>query len=199
MKRCFIADPHLSHDGILGITFRNFPTIEDHNEVILDGINSTAEKDDLIYLLGDFCWHGEESWLSRIRCKNIHLIIGNHDRAKLGKLCKTAQDVADIKIQGTPVFLSHYPHAYWPASHHGSLHLYGHVHSQREATLDAAFPGRRSMDVGVDNAFLLLGAYRPFTEDEVLDILLKRPGHDLVEFYKDLQAKRRETQRESHE
>jgi hypothetical protein len=42
------------------------------------------------------------------------------------------------------IFVSHYPHAYWPRSHKGCLHVYGHVHAEREATLDAALPGRRS-------------------------------------------------------
>jgi hypothetical protein len=63
------------------------------------------------------------------------------------------------------------------------------MHRQREATLDVAFPGRRSMDVGVDNAKHLLGEYRPFSEDEVLEILLKRPGHDILSFYKEFQSK----------
>jgi hypothetical protein len=43
--------------------------------------------------------------------------------------------------------------------------------------------------VGVDNAKHLLGEYRPFSEDEVMEILLKRPGHDDLQFYKDFQSK----------
>lgn len=187
MKTFFTADTHLAHDGILGITFRKFPTIEDHNEAIIDGINSTVGVNDRLFILGDFCWRAEESWFSRIKCKNTQLIFGNHDKAKLGKLFQTAEDTTEIKLQGHKIFLSHYPHAYWPASHHGSLHLYGHVHSQREATLDAAFPGRRSMDCGVDNAKFLLGQYRPFSEDEVIQILTARPGHDQVEWYEKYQ------------
>ena len=192
MKTHFWADPHLSHDGILGITFRNFPTIEEHNGVVLEELNSRVGDKDRLIVLGDVCWRAEETWMSQIRCKNRYLIVGNHDKAKLGKMFMTAEDVAEFKIQGHKIFCSHYPHAYWPASHHGSLHLYGHTHAQRERTLDDAFPGRRAMDVGVDNAFRLFGQYRPFTEDEVIAILMARPGHDQIAFYEWFQAKRKE-------
>jgi len=89
----------------------------------------------------------------------------------------------DTKVNGQRCWLSHYPHAYWPASHKGSFHLYGHTHDQREATLDAVFPGRRSHDAGLDTAFRRFGVHRPFTEMEVFDYLINRPGHDLPEFY----------------
>jgi calcineurin-like phosphoesterase family protein len=81
------------------------------------------------------------------------------------------------------VFISHYPHAYWPSSHHGSFHFYGHCHTQREETLDQVFPGRRSIDVGVDNAALLFNDYIPLSERCLIDYLIQQPGHDPVSFY----------------
>lgn len=183
MKTFFTSDTHLSHDA-LGLSFRQFETIEHHNDAIMDGINKAVGVHDRLFVLGDFCWRGEESWVAKIRCKNLHLIFGNHDKAKLGKLFKTAEDTSEVKIQGRKVFLSHYPHAFWPASHHGSLHLYGHVHAQHEIPLDVLFPGRRSMDCGVDNAFRLVGEYRPFSEDEIVGMLADRPGHYHVKTYR---------------
>jgi hypothetical protein len=47
--------------------------------------------------------------------------------------------------------------------------------------MDRMMPGRRAMDVGIDAAFHKFGEYRPFTEDEVLE-LLNRPGHHDVEY-----------------
>jgi calcineurin-like phosphoesterase family protein len=193
MKTYFTADDHFAHENILKITDRDlhFASIEEHDDGMLYGINSTVGENDRLFILGDFAWRAGESFTSRIRCKNIHLIFGNHDRTAFGKLFKSVEDTAVLKIQGHKVFLSHYPHCYWPSSHRGSLHLYGHVHAEREETLDAAFPGRRSMDVGVDNALMWLGAYQPFSEDEILRFLLPRPGHDLVEWYDQQRAKRR--------
>lgn len=189
MKTCFTADDHFQHEGVLAMSARRFSSIEEHDDHLLDQINQTVQWNDRLFMLGDVCWRAFDSYIKKIKCRNIHLIWGNHDKASFSKCVKTAEKHDVIQIQGHKVFLHHYPAAYWPASHYGSLHLYGHMHRQREATLDAAFTGRRSMDVGVDNAKHLLGEYRPFTEDEVLEILLKRPGHDDLQFYKDFQAK----------
>ena len=40
-----------------------------------------------------------------------------------------------------------------------------------EARLDKIMPCRRSMDVGVDNAYWLLGEWRPFSIDEIITFL----------------------------
>jgi calcineurin-like phosphoesterase family protein len=189
MKTYFTADLHLQHEGVLGMSGRRFDSIEAHDDHLIGQINATVQWNDRLFLLGDVCWRQFDSYAKKIRCTNLHLVMGNHDRASFAKNVKTCQDVDLIQVQGHKIYLSHYPSAYWPASHYGSLHLYGHMHRQREATLDAAFPGRRSMDVGVDNAKHLLGEYRPFSEDEVMEILLKRPGHDDLQFYKDFQSK----------
>lgn len=182
----FTADTHFAHDWMRSL--RGFPTVEIHDDVILEGINETVGANDTLYHLGDFAWTQEESFFKRIKCKNIHLIQGNHDRAKVGKLFKTVCDTAEIKINGDKVFLSHYPHAYWPASHYGSYHLYGHVHGQRESTLNLVFPGRRSIDVGLDNAYRLIGLYRPFSWAEIKEILKTEVGHDPVEYYRSAAA-----------
>jgi len=64
--------------------------------------------------------------------------------------------------------------------------LYGHIHdnAEKEAILDKAFPGRRSMDIGVDAAKRLLGEYRPFAESEVLSFIGARLGHE--ELWRDI-------------
>ena len=189
MNNHFTADLHLDHENVLAMSGRLFPNILEHDNHMIAQINRFVPRGDRLFILGDVSWFSVENYLARLHCKDVHLIGGNHDRNKFGASFKTAEDVTAIKIQGHKVFLSHYPHAYWPSSHHGSFHLYGHCHRQREATLDAAFPGRRSLDVGVDNALHLLGEYRPFTEDEIVAILGNRPGHDLLPFYADFQAK----------
>lgn len=190
MKTYFTADLHLGHERIVEMSRPWLSSIEQHDDLILDAINSIVQLNDRLYILGDFCWRGEESYAAKIRCKNKHLIFGNHDKAKAGLYFKTAEDVAEIKLGEHKVFLSHYPHAFWPSSHYGSLHLYGHLHDEREETLDQAFPGRRSMDVGVNTAYRLLGCMRPFSQDEILDLLLARPGHDPVEWYRERETRR---------
>lgn len=182
-RKWFTADTHFNHEKILEITGRKFGSVDEHDEALIENINRCVQPTDLLYIVGDFCWHGGEQILKRIRCQNKYLILGNHDRAKDAKQFKAVEDTLVVKACNYDIFLSHYPHAYWPSSHRGGLHVYGHVHSEREETLDTVFPGRRSMDVGIDNAFLLLGEYRPFMDQEIVDRLIARPGHDPVEWY----------------
>jgi calcineurin-like phosphoesterase family protein len=190
MKTHFLADTHFDHEGVLAMSGRMFENIVEHDNWMIDQcINKHVDRNDRLFIIGDFAWRAAEAYTARITCKNIHLIWGNHDRNNFAKAFKSAEDVTEIKIGEHKTFLSHYPHAYWPASHHGSFHLYGHCHRQREETLDLAFPGRRSMDVGVDNALHLLGEYRPFTEDDIIRILLPRPGHDPISFYEEFQSR----------
>lgn len=198
MKTHFTSDPHIAHENILAITFRKFSSIEEHNGLMIENINRQVAKYDRLYILGDVVWGFEQSWMAQIRCKNKHLIYGNHDKSILGKYFVSCAETAEIKLElperwrkdedkSVRVYLNHYANAYWPGSHRGSLHLYGHTHAQREVTLSTAFPGRRSMDVGVDAAKITLGEYRPFTDDEVLDLLMPQPGHDNLSYYRRLQ------------
>lgn len=47
--------------------------------------------------------------------------------------------------------------------------LYGHSHDSMETE-----PWGRSMDVGVDSAFRILGEYRPFSYEEIKNIMETR-------------------------
>lgn len=169
----FMADPHFGHL----LTVRNFSSDLEQDECLIEEINRAVPWNDRLFILGDFAKRSADSYLSRIHCRNVNLIWGNHDKGSFSRIFKTVADVTELKIQGHKFWLSHYAHAYWPASHRGSIHLYGHNHDQEEEVLDAAFPGRRSADCSVDSAYRLFGSYRPFNENEVLSMMLPRPGH----------------------
>lgn len=186
----FTADLHLHHPKILEITNRPYHAIY-HDEAIVNKINATVSTNDILYVLGDAAVDRTRNvW--NIHCWNRHLIWGNHDNRDLTESFRTSNDTLLLKAEDKLIFLSHYAHAYWPSSHVGGYHLYGHTHAAREETLDTIWPERRSMDVGVDNAYRLLGDYRPFSFDEVMEILKDRKGHDDLEFYKQLDKNRQE-------
>jgi len=190
----FIADLHLDHDKVLiGKRGEAFPNIEEWQIAILDAINKCAcKKDDKIYLLGDMAFKDIGKWSNKIRCKQKTLIKGNHDPsnakciAVFGK--DNVRDAMDIKVCGHRCFLSHYAHAFWPASHHGAMHLYGHNHGQREDTLNSWMPQRRSMDVCPEIIFQITGEWRPINEEEIYNYLIKFEGHDPVSFYQKLRG-----------
>lgn len=191
MTTWLTSDWHLRHKKILDVARRGreFSCIEDHDAYIIDQTNKYVTKQDRLIVLGDVT--GDKQWreglplLNKLVCRNRHLVIGNHDVNEVKKYFATVQQLWDITVgpDKLRLFLAHYPLCYWPASHYGSMHAYGHMHDQREKTLDACFPGRRSTDVGLDTARRLLGEMRPFSEHEIIDLLMSRPGHDPVEWY----------------
>lgn len=178
----FTSDTHFCHTSIAEV--RGFASIAEHDAAILDGINSAVEPDDQLYILGDFALDFPGRYRPKIRCKTVFFVIGNHDRPlKTQQAFGEAPHMRFTKFGTCPVVLSHYPQCYWSGSHHGHAHFYGHCHASREDTLDSLFPGRRSIDVGVDNAFRLLGSYVPFPEDLLIAHFDARPGHDQPSFY----------------
>jgi calcineurin-like phosphoesterase family protein len=161
-----------------------------HKELIHQ-INAHVRPEDTLWHLGDvgFFSHRvpfEGAWgaLAAIRCRNMHLVWGNHDDRKItdphhrgiADYFQSVQDLAEIAVKNQKIVLCHYAMATWNKSHRGSWHLYGHSHAQAEEKLDNALPGRRSMDVGVDNAYRLLGVFRPFSFEEIRDFLKDRAG-----------------------
>lgn len=185
---CCLADTHLGHELIAHT--RHFKVGKEHDEAVLDGINSVAKKRDRLYIVGDFCKDNAHKWRQRIVCKEVTLIRGNHDCPSICRAFGKGHlfDTRMVKVRsGINLFMSHYPHCYWPGSHHGSarnkvyvgsIHVYGHVHDEKEAELNRIWPDRRSQDVGVDTAIRLLGSPKPFDEAYLLEHLWAgRKGH----------------------
>lgn len=91
----FTSDSHSFHANICSGTSnwssenssnpngtRDFMTIEEMNNAIIDAINSRVGEDDVLYHLGDWSfggWRNIYEFRKRIKCKTIHLILGNHD------------------------------------------------------------------------------------------------------------------------
>ena len=152
------SDSHYNHANICGPTiskwksgYRNFKSLDEMNNTLVNNINELVGQDDVLFHLGDFAW-GERNieWFrNRIICKNVILILGNHDkeirkRQKFRDLFSEVHDYGfEQYIRGTLFVFNHYSMRVWNGSHRGSIHLYGHSHN----TLP---PHGRSMDVGVD-------------------------------------------------
>lgn len=99
-------------DGHLGV--RNFNSLNDMNDAILNGINNNVLKDDILFHLGDWSFGGINSifeFRKQINCKNVHLIYGNHDHhIKNNKLLPDEQQQEAIDWLGgktvTPIMMS---------------------------------------------------------------------------------------------
>ena len=185
MKTFFTADLHFGCDHLREHTRAEYRTIEDHDEAILQNLNEVVMRRDRLVILGDFCLEKPGRYRPRIKCAHIFFILGNHDKPQKTRnvFGGNVWEGRTVKCDRGNVFCSHYPHAYWDDSHYGVCHAYGHLHynQDHEDRMDLAFPERRSMDVGIDNAKRILGEHRAFTEDEFFDRTLCFKGHGLVE------------------
>jgi calcineurin-like phosphoesterase family protein len=175
----FTADSHFGHPGILihqSARLNAFETVENMDAEIIAQFNSVLRPNDELYHLGDFCWQASRAghYRQRLNVRKLHIVRGNHDSSSLAKHCSTFNDMLCRKFQvegrehPVKIHMLHYPMLSWDALHHGGIHLYGHSHGRYEDQLEAIFPGRRAMDVGVDNIYRLYGMWRPISLLEIL-------------------------------
>jgi calcineurin-like phosphoesterase family protein len=154
---------------------RDFQTIEQMNERLIDGINHFVGQDDTLIMLGDVSFGGFDNigiFLERLVCHNIHLILGNHDhhiennRDFVKERFLSVQHYMEININDRNFVLCHYPLQSWHGMNKGVIHLHGHVHLPE----NRKFGNGKKMDVGVDG-----NGMDPYSIDEIIKIMDKRP------------------------
>lgn len=134
MSVYFTADLHFFHDKVIDIHNRPISK-ENHNQWLIDSWNSTVNKKDTIYVLGDFSLGNKVNTnkiLDRLYGEKF-LIIGNHDKACHNSTRFVHQSQIynfNYSPANKHIVLCHYPIASWERRVHGSYHLYGHVHGK---------------------------------------------------------------------
>ena len=182
------SDTHYSHKNICrGVTnwrtkdgkipiesTRDFNTIEDMNSVIVDNINSKIGPDDTLIHLGDFSFGGFDKigqFLDRLVCKNIHLVLGNHDhhiknnRENIHDRFLSVQNYFEVNIGGANFVLSHYPLCSWNQLSKGAIQLHGHVH----LPTNKKWGNGKRLDIGVDG-----NNYQPYKLTEIVHMMDRR-------------------------
>ena len=168
-KVWIISDTHYGHKNICrGVTAwrlpdgsipvsqtRDFKTIEQMNESIVNNINSVVEQDDVLIHLGDWSFGGFENvkiFRDRIVCQEIHLILGNHDhhiennRGDCQELFASVNHYTKLMYKFGTFVLMHYPMSSWDGLNKGHAHLHGHVH----LPTNLRFGKGKKMDIGID-------------------------------------------------
>jgi calcineurin-like phosphoesterase family protein len=153
------------------------------NDYIVKSVNSMVGPDDTLYFLGDWCFGPKQGYYrvakelrDQLKCRNIFIIWGNHDSFQIRDLFNGCYDILNVNVNNQRIVLCHYAMAVFDKSHRGAWQLYGHSHSNAEKWLDTVMPNRRSIDVGIDNAAKMLGDYRPFSFEELQNIIGIKPG-----------------------
>lgn len=189
----FTSDTHYSHANICSATTnwsvndgyaRSFKSLEHMNAALVDNINSKVGENDILIHLGDWSFGGFDKiaeFRNRIVCKNIHLVLGNHDhhiknnREDIQDLFSSVHQYLDLDLR-KPInkatvakhrfVCMHYPIASWHDMNQGVIHLHGHVHLPSNLRVAEG----KAMDVGVDGNNL-----QPLSLGEILMIMKDRP------------------------
>ena len=181
IKTWFCSDLHISHTGAIhhhperldefGMKFEEF--FEDKNiamakydEYLIQKWNSIINRQDNVYILGDFCLGNRERTqyiLSRLHGKKF-LIRGNHDKSCKGleNYFEWVGDIKEAKFTNNQydyidpeepfcVEMCHYPLLTWNRRPHGTCCLMGHCHGSLDELNKTSKELR--VDVGYDASF----------------------------------------------
>lgn len=153
-KLFFTSDTHYNHKNICRgesrwedkSGCRNFDTLDEMDQKIIDGINSVVGPDDILFHMGDFAF-GTPAMFRRFRsqlvCQNIHLIYGNHDgmiimnEGNLQDLFSSCKFYAEVTFNSQKIIMSHYAMRVWNKNHYGAWMLYGHSHGSLQPAISA--------------------------------------------------------------
>ena len=81
--RIFVtSDLHIGHKNVIPYCNRPYKDAYEMNTDIVKRINDTVGENDILYINGDVSLNPNsmEWFMQRIKCKNVHLIEGNHDK-----------------------------------------------------------------------------------------------------------------------
>lgn len=169
----FTSDLHYGHENIISYSSRPFQSTAEMNDVLIDHINASVQKNNTLYIVGDIAMKRAQFYecLARINCTNIHLVKGNHDpeNVKPGGTLKSVSDYKYVRVAEHRLVLCHYPFYEWYHKRRGVIHLHGHTHGTIEEAKLQYGRNDLSFDVGVD-----VLDYKPVNFDQVLEMVEER-------------------------
>jgi calcineurin-like phosphoesterase family protein len=146
-KLFFTSDLHLGHKNIIALSHRPYSSVDEMDKDIIDKWNYVIDKDDVVFILGDFCFGDPQKYLNKL-AGTIVFLKGDHDKWMRG--CNyphlriiEPDGLLDEYGSQRSIILCHWSMRSWYQSHYGSWHLFGHHHNKLE-------PWGLSFDIGVD-------------------------------------------------
>ena len=192
MEQFFISDLHFGHKNVLAYDNRPFPSVEAHDQALIDRWNRAVSIRDEVYILGDLSYHGA------VRTGEIldqlngvkHLLVGNHDHKLLRNRDIQARfvEVADYKelsLGDNRLVLCHFPIPCFNDHYYGAYHLYGHVHTGFEYNMMRQAAYQMRVLYGKPCNMFNVGCmvpqmdYTPRTLEEIQGFLKEELSHDL--------------------
>jgi calcineurin-like phosphoesterase family protein len=158
-----ISDTHFYHRNMIKLEDRPFSNIDAMNNGLIYNWNDYIKPDDTVYILGDFAMTNGPAVNKLLAELNghKHLIVGNHDADFLNDkrfdrtLFESIQSYLEVSYKSKVFIMCHYPLVTWNKEQSGSIHLYGHVHSNMHHSFVITELKPNMYNVGVDtNNFL---------------------------------------------
>lgn len=177
-KLFFSSDWHIFHNPSWDVPIwktRGYLSASDAAEQILNTINARVSEHDTLYFLGDGFLNASDEevirWLSRINCKNIQYLFGNHC-SNMYRLYtqEVERQYGDIGVEVYPlrmnnvvflgnhielhvgkqrIIMNHFPLHSFHKMKGGSIMLSGHSHNT-DKSRNPDWPTNRCLDIGWD-------------------------------------------------
>lgn len=191
MADYFISDTHFKHRNIVrGISqwegqkgCRDFDTLDEHDNKILDGINSVVGPDDTLRHLGDWSFGSVANvaaFRAKINCRNIILIYGNHDRnirrdRALRDLFVWTGDMRSDFFGKQYIVQCHYAFQVWEDNNRGAFMLHGHSHDALEHDPKCVNCGHQTSDGKILDVCVEGHDCKPWSLPEINEYMAARP------------------------
>lgn len=172
----FTSDTHFGHKNICRgesqwndkSRCRDFATVHEMNKYMTEQINRCVDVNDTLYHLGDFAFGGAKQvheYINHINCKNIILILGNHDMRFKKLYTSRFKNVHNLKQSSVmivapdnvPVIMYHYPHKERHNTH--AIYIHGHTHCYNGRIHDG------QIDISVEG-----NDYKPYSLNEIIEL-----------------------------
>lgn len=133
-KIFLISDTHFGHSNILtfkradGSPLREFSSVQEMDETMIDNWNRVVSNSDKVYHLGDLTFSNRnlQEIMPRLNGTKV-LIKGNHDNLKLSQYMQFFKDVRAYHVLDK-MLLSHIP-VHIDSMKRWGVNLHGHLHS----------------------------------------------------------------------
>lgn len=185
----FTSDTHYGHSNICSAVtkwrdnkgnippnVRNFSSLNEMNEIIINNTNNYVKEDDILINIGDWSFGGFDNiqkFRDRIVCKNIYLITGNHDDHIINNrnniqsiFTKVIEFYSQLEVKQNNIsykfVLCHFPIASWQDMAKGRIHIHGHVHLPPNQRMGNG----KHLDVGLDGNNM-----KPYSMKEILALM----------------------------
>jgi calcineurin-like phosphoesterase family protein len=186
------GDHHFGHTNIIKYCNRPFSCVGEMDSELISIWQGCVAPDDVVLYLGDFTlgnkeqaayyfaalngkinvlynpWHHDKRWLPGVGASGF-----TSRSTYMPYIFPPIVVLGDVGINedgdSIPAVLCHYEFLNWDRKHYGSYHFFGHSHG-------TSTPRHNCLDVGIDNAFKLVGEYRPLKLDEAVKFASQIPA-----------------------